>query len=109
MDVSNSNISATRSARRARIKLRDLSPVALKDRTARRAAEKSAQAAFRAVPVDPAQRYTVPEAIAYLRLSRKGFYDDVKAGRIKLVKDGRRSYVHGSELIRRSAASRTDA
>lgn len=54
------------------------------------------------------QRYTVPEAIAYLRSSRKTFYDEVKAGRITLVKDGRRSYVHGSELARRLAVSRSD-
>lgn len=57
-------------------------------------------------PLDPAQRYSIPEGIAYLRSSRKTFYDDVKAGRIRLIKDGRRSYVHGSELIRRSALSR---
>jgi hypothetical protein len=57
-------------------------------------------------PLDERQRYSIPEGIAYLRSSRKSFYDDVKAGRIRLIKDGRRSYVHGSELIRRSALSR---
>ena len=60
-------------------------------------------------PLDPQQRYTVQEVIAYLRSSRKTFYDDVKAGRIRLIKDGRRSYIHGSELIRRSALSRDSA
>lgn len=60
-------------------------------------------------PIDPQQRYTILEGIAYLRSSRKTFYDDVKAGRIKLIKDGRRSYVHGTELIRRSALPRAAA
>jgi hypothetical protein len=60
-------------------------------------------------PLDPQQRYSVAEGIAYLRSSRKSFYDDVNAGRIKLIKDGRRSYVHGSELIRRSALPREAA
>lgn len=60
-------------------------------------------------PLDPQQRYTIEEGITYLRSSRKSFYDDVKAGRIRLIKDGRRSYVHGSELIRRSALSREAA
>lgn len=60
-------------------------------------------------PIDAAQRYEVQESIDYLRTCRKTFYDDVKAGRIRLIKDGRRSYVHGSELIRRSALSRDEA
>jgi hypothetical protein len=67
-------------------------------------------AAIRALaPLDPQQRYTVHESIVYLRSSRKSFYDDVKCGRIRLIKDGRRSYIHGSELIRRSALSRDGA
>ena len=57
-------------------------------------------------PVDSNQRYTIPEVLQYLRYSRKTLYEDIKAGRIRLIKDGRRSYVHGSELIRRSALSR---
>lgn len=60
-------------------------------------------------PIDPQQRYSIAEGIAYLRSSRKTFYDDVKAGRIKLIKDGRRSYVHGTELVRRSALPRAAA
>ncbi len=60
-------------------------------------------------PIDPQQRYTIHEGIAYLRSSRKTFYEDVRAGRVKLIKDGRRSYVHGTELIRRSALPRAAA
>jgi hypothetical protein len=51
-------------------------------------------------PIDPRQRYSIPEVLAYRRESRKRFYEHVSAGRIKLIKDGRRSYVSGDELAR---------
>lgn len=54
------------------------------------------------VVIDGNQRYNVEEAIATLRSSRRTFYEDVAAGRIKLIKDRSRSYVLGDELIRRS-------
>lgn len=53
-------------------------------------------------PLDPAQRYTVDEAIRYLRTSRKTIYDDINAGRISTIKAGRRRYVPGSEISRLS-------
>lgn len=53
--------------------------------------------------IDERQRYPIqPDALAYLDCSRKTFYEDVKAGRIRLIKVGRRSYVPGSELVRLS-------
>ena len=42
--------------------------------------------------LDPNQRYTISEAIAYLRTSRKTFYEDLKAGRIKTIEVGARRY-----------------
>ena len=53
-------------------------------------------------PPDPASRYSVPDALVYLDLSRKGFYGLVKAGHLRLIKNGRRSYCPGSEIIRLS-------
>lgn len=55
-------------------------------------------------PLDPAQRYTIEEAIAYLRSSRFSVYRDVKAGKLPIIKEGRRSYIPGSAIIARSAA-----
>lgn len=53
-------------------------------------------------PLDANQRYTYEESIAYLRESRRKFFMDVKEGKIKVIEDGRRRYVPGYELIRRS-------
>ena len=54
------------------------------------------------LPLDPAQRYSVDEAIAYLRSSRKSLFDDIREGRLLTFKEGRRRYVPGSEIARRS-------
>lgn len=54
--------------------------------------------------LDPLRRYPVEQAMAYLGISRKRFYDNIKAGRIKIVKDGRRTFVPASEVIRCSQA-----
>jgi hypothetical protein len=53
--------------------------------------------------VDPNQRYPIPVANALLGQSNSKTYEDIAAGRLKVIKDGRRSYIHGSEIIRRSA------
>jgi hypothetical protein len=53
-------------------------------------------------PLDPLQRYTVVEALAYLRISRNRLYQDINAGRLKILKDGKRTFIPGSEIIRRS-------
>jgi hypothetical protein len=54
-------------------------------------------------PIDEQQRYTIPEASAYLRQSVAKTYVDVKVGKIQLLKDANRSYICGTEIIRRSA------
>ena len=53
-------------------------------------------------PVDPHQRYEVPEASAYLRQSVAKTYLDIKSGKLRILKDGGRSFVPGTEIIRRS-------
>ena len=53
-------------------------------------------------PLDPLQRYTINETCAYLRKSRAGVYAEIKSGHLLALKDGRRTYVHGSEIARRS-------
>lgn len=60
-------------------------------------------------PLDAQQRYSVPEAMAYLRISRQKIYRDINAGKIKTIKDGRRRYVPGSEIIRVSSINSTSA
>lgn len=56
-------------------------------------------------PLDERQRYTVEEAIRYLRSSRASVYKDIKNGRLKTIRDGRRrTYIPGSEIARLSQA-----
>jgi hypothetical protein len=52
---------------------------------------------------DPRLRYDIPESVNLLRKSRAAVYEDIKAGRIKVIRDGRRVYVPGSEIARLSA------
>jgi hypothetical protein len=56
-------------------------------------------------PIDIQQRYTVPEASLYLRQSIAKTYLDISGGRLKILKDGARTYVHGSEIARVSAGA----
>ena len=53
-------------------------------------------------PVDVAQRYTIAEAISYLRTSHSSMYKEINAGRIKVLKQGKRTFVPGSEIARLS-------
>ena len=53
-------------------------------------------------PIDLLARYPVENCLARLDIRRKRFYEHVKAGRIRLIKDGRRSFVSGAELARLS-------
>lgn len=53
-------------------------------------------------PIDQSQRYSINEAIAYLRSSRKTVYDDIAEGRLATIKEGKRRFVPGSEIARRS-------
>ena len=54
-------------------------------------------------PLDPRQRYSIPEAIAYLRTSRQTLYERIAAGNLKTICDGRRRYVPGAEIARLSS------
>lgn len=52
--------------------------------------------------LDLNQRYTIPEASAYLRQSRAKTYIDIKAESLSIIKDGRRTYVPGTAIAERS-------
>jgi excisionase family DNA binding protein len=56
-------------------------------------------------PLDPAQRYSPEEAAAYLRISRWSVFMDIRDGRLASIKEGRRRFVPGSEIARRSAGN----
>jgi hypothetical protein len=72
-----------------------------------RAEQKATPKTYPALPpIDPAQRYAVAETTAYLRCSRARLYKRIARGDIKTIEDGRRTYVHGRELIRVSALDR---
>lgn len=53
-------------------------------------------------PLDTAQRYSIEEAIAYLRSSRFTVFNDIREGRLATIKEGRRRFVPGSEIARLS-------
>jgi excisionase family DNA binding protein len=54
-------------------------------------------------PLDPLQRYSVDEATRYLRVSRPTLYEQIHSGQIATIKDGKRRYIPGSELVRKSS------
>jgi excisionase family DNA binding protein len=56
-------------------------------------------------PLDPLQRYSLAEAAAYLRTSKPTLYALIHAGQITTIREGRRRYIPGSEIARRSAAA----
>ena len=60
------------------------------------------QSAVTLPPVDARQRYSIPEGVQYLRLSRSEIYARIKSGTIKVIKDGKRTFVPGTEIIRLS-------
>lgn len=60
---------------------------------------------FQLPPLDPLQRYTVEESCRYLRTSRATLYEEISTGKIATIQEGRRRYVPGSEIARRSAAA----
>lgn len=53
-------------------------------------------------PLDAQQRYTIEEATKYLRSSRQTVYNDIAAGTLATFKEGKRRFVPGTEIIRRS-------
>ena len=60
-------------------------------------------------PLDIAQRYSIDETIAYLRSSRKTVFEDIREGRLATIKEGKRRFVPGSEIARRSRLAPTDS
>lgn len=54
-------------------------------------------------PLDPLQRYTVDEALDYLRISRAKFFQDVRREHIRVIHEGARTFVPGREIERLSA------
>jgi hypothetical protein len=74
------------------------------DESARRPSGKFAT--YLSLPtLDVLQRYTIPEASLYLRQSVAKTYQEISAGRLRILKSGARSYVHGNEIARASAES----
>lgn len=54
-------------------------------------------------PLDPLQRYSVPEAAAYLRICIALVNRRIADGSLASIKDGKRRYIPGSEIARLSA------
>jgi len=55
-------------------------------------------------PLDPLRRYSIEQARAYLGISRKTLYADIKDDLIVTIKERKRRFVPGSEIVRRSQA-----
>ena len=53
-------------------------------------------------PLDLNQRYNIEETNAYLRQSRAKTYQDIKDGKLSIIKDGKRTYVSGHVIAARS-------
>jgi prophage regulatory protein len=53
-------------------------------------------------PIDVAQRYTIAEAVSYLRISHASIYKEINARRLRVLKHGKRTFVPGSEIARLS-------
>lgn len=54
-------------------------------------------------PLDSQQRYDIRETSAYLRKSVSTLYVDIAEGKLRVIKDGGRTYVPGSEIARLSS------
>jgi len=48
--------------------------------------------------LDAHQRYSVEEAIALLRTSRRSLYELIADGRIRPIKQGRRTFISGATI-----------
>ena len=53
-------------------------------------------------PLDERQRYSIEEAINYLRSSRASVFADIREGRLAVIRERKRVFVPGSEIARRS-------
>jgi hypothetical protein len=58
---------------------------------------------------DERLRYPVPEAAQLLRQSEPKTWVDISRGKIRVLKDGGRTYVPGSEILRLSTLSAAQA
>ena len=54
-------------------------------------------------PLDSAQRYSIPEAARYLRISIPKVFKDMAAGKLATIKSGKRTFVPGAEIARLSS------
>lgn len=54
------------------------------------------------IPLEPHRRYIIPEAAALLRQAQSTTYLQIRRGDLRVIRDGGRTYVPGSEIIRRS-------
>lgn len=54
-------------------------------------------------PLDERQRYSIDEACGYLRISRDYLYDLIREGAIQTIRDGRRQFIPGTVIAKRSA------
>ena len=52
------------------------------------------------MPIDTDRLYAVSEALPLLGMQTTRFYEELKAGRIGAVKNGTRTFLTGSEIIR---------
>lgn len=53
-------------------------------------------------PFDPRLRYPIPTAARFLGISRASLYKHIGAGDIRVLREGKRVFVPGSEIARRS-------
>jgi len=53
-------------------------------------------------PIDPLRRYDVATTLRYLGISKPTLYNDIKAGRIRRIKHGSRTFFSGAEIARLS-------
>ena len=51
-------------------------------------------------PLDAAQRYSLAEACGYLRISRVNVWAKAKRGELVVIREGKRTFVPGSEIVR---------
>ena len=56
-------------------------------------------------PIDSNRRYDVETALRYLGISRFTLYADIREGRIQTIKDRKRRFIPGSEIVRRSSVA----
>jgi excisionase family DNA binding protein len=54
-------------------------------------------------PLDQYRRYSVLEGAAYLGICRARVYQKIKSGELRVIKDGARTLIPGSEIARLSS------